>query len=51
LAAAVVADCFAVTALVLRLGFAAVLASWRFTASSPTFGLVSSSASTDESDS
>jgi hypothetical protein len=51
LAAAVEADYFAVAALVLRLGFAVALTSWRFAASSPTSGSVSLSTSTDESDS
>jgi hypothetical protein len=51
LAAAVEADCFATAALVLRFGFMELLASGPVPVSPPTSGSVSSSASTDESDS
>jgi VIT1/CCC1 family predicted Fe2+/Mn2+ transporter len=50
-AAAVETDYFATAALVLRLGFTALLASGPVPASPQTSGSVSSSASTDESDS
>jgi hypothetical protein len=51
LAAAVKADCFTAAALVLRLGFMAPFASEPVLVTPPTSRSVSSSASTDESDS
>jgi hypothetical protein len=50
-AATVEADCFTAATPVLHLGFTALLASCQVAASSPTSGSVSSSTSTEESDS